>query len=304
MTSPRAPRAQIGAREYLTASFGPSDRLAVLLRNPDRREIIQRITTAARISESSFQEWLHFKNSKEGFDVYGGMNPLKPDARTRTKEDILSIRHLYVDLDQDGPRSLAAIGQSNLVPPPNYVFDTSPDKFQVIWKVEGVTQEQAEGLLRVMARGFGGDPAATDSTRVLRMPGFANKKYDQDFMVKAHEHSGRMNHFLDFKLELAPADSLNQPLRRTLTRSDPGESRSLSQSEHDWAFAKRALLRGTEPEQIIRSIAQFREGDKHDSLDYARRTVTKAKAQLEEGRQTSRTATARGGQPPDDRFHD
>jgi hypothetical protein len=273
-----------------------------LLRNPDRREIIQRITTAARISEPPFQEWLHFKNGKEGFDVYAGMNPLKPDARTRTKEDILSIRHLYLDLDHDGPRSLAAIGQSNLVPSPNYVFDTSPDKFQVIWRVEGVTQEQAEGLLRAMARGFGGDPAATDSTRVLRMPGFANKKYDQDFMVRAHERSGRVNHFLDFKLRLEPADSAYQPPRRTPTRSDSEEPRSLSQSEHDWAFAKRALARGTDPEQIIRSIAQFRDGDKHNSLDYARRTVTKAKAELEDGRQTSRTATASERLSRDDRF--
>ena len=112
------------------------------------------------------------------------MNPLKPAARTRTKEDILSIRHLYVDLDHDGAKSLASIQQSNLVPRPNYVLSTSPDKFQVIWRVEEVAQDQAEALLRAMARKFGGDPAATDSTRVLRIPGFVNKKYDETFIVQ------------------------------------------------------------------------------------------------------------------------
>ncbi len=44
-------------------------------------------------------------------------------------------------------------------------------------------QEQAEAFLHALARQFDGDPAATDSTRVLRLPGFANKKYDEDFQV-------------------------------------------------------------------------------------------------------------------------
>ena len=37
------------------------------------------------------------------------MNTLKPEARTRTKEDIHAIRHLYLDLDHDGPSALAKI---------------------------------------------------------------------------------------------------------------------------------------------------------------------------------------------------
>jgi hypothetical protein len=30
------------------------------------------------------------------------MNPLKPDAATRTKEEIDAIRHVYIDLDYGG----------------------------------------------------------------------------------------------------------------------------------------------------------------------------------------------------------
>jgi len=33
------------------------------------------------------------------------MNPLKPGARGRTKEDIHSIRHLYLDLDHEAERA-------------------------------------------------------------------------------------------------------------------------------------------------------------------------------------------------------
>jgi RepB DNA-primase from phage plasmid len=280
MTDAKTPGRKIEAREYVGTAFEPSDRLAILIRNRRRGETVQRITTAGKVIDPSFQDWLHFKNDREGFDVYLGMNPLKPAARTRTKEDVLSIRHLYVDLDHDGAKSLVSIQQSNLVPRPNYVLSTSPDKFQVIWGVQEVAQEQAETLLRAMAREFGGDPAVTDSTRVLRIPGFTNKKYDEGFVVTAEQHSDRVHHAFDFKLRIDHVDSPYQPVRRSAARTVSTESRPMSHSEHDWAFAKRALARGTNPEEVIRKIAQFREGDKSNSLDYARRTVIKAQAEL------------------------
>jgi hypothetical protein len=155
-----------------------------------------------------------------------------------------------------------------------------------------VSQENAEALLRVMARKFGADPAATDSTRVLRLPGFLNRKYDEEVVVRAEQYSDRANHLLDFKLRIEPSDSPYQTLRRSPIRSASTEARPLSQSEHDWAFAKRALARGTGPEEVIRNIAQFREGEKHDPLDYARRTVAKAQKQLEREAAESRPSTS------------
>ncbi len=61
------------------------------------------------------------------------------------------------------------------------------------------------------------------------------------------------------------------------------KARQMSQSEHDWAYAKRALARGDDPQELIRRIADFRAGEKYDPLDYARRTVTKAEADLYRG---------------------
>jgi len=52
------------------------------------------------------------------------------------------------------------------------------------------------------------------------------------------------------------------------------------QSEHDWAYAKRALARGDDPELIIQRIADYRSEDKADPNYYARHTVAKAQAQL------------------------
>jgi len=269
----------ISAAEYIRTTFHSSDRLAVLVRNRSRGETIQRITTSARIVEPAFQEWMHFKNEKESCDIYVGMNALKPDARTRTKEDIHTIRHLYLDIDHDGPAALAKIQQSNLVPLPNYTVNTSPDKFQVVWRVENVSPEQAEVLQRAMARKFGGDPAATDSTRVLRLPGFLNRKYDTEFQVQAEKHTERVYHLQDFRLRTEPIESDFRPRHHSQT-PDSSEPRTLSQSEHDWAYAKRALTRGDDPEEIIRRIADYRADEKHNPEYYARHTVEKARAAL------------------------
>jgi hypothetical protein len=80
--------------------------------------------------------------------VYIGTNEPKRDAQSRTKEDIGTIRHLYLDIDRNGPLTLEAMENSGLVPRPNYVLETSPEKYQVVWKVEGIAQEQAEVLQR------------------------------------------------------------------------------------------------------------------------------------------------------------
>jgi len=116
--------------------------------------------------------------------------------------NIESIRHVYLDLDHGGPEAIASVENSSSVPKPNYVLTSSPGKFQVVWKVEGLSLDEAEGLLHAMAREFGGDPAATDATRVLRLPGFANKKYETDFYVEARRESTDTYHPRDFKLHI------------------------------------------------------------------------------------------------------
>jgi hypothetical protein len=272
-------RASPTASEYINDNFKPSDRIAILVLNKNLGETTQRITTAQKAASAEFQAWLRYKNAN-GADIYVGMNPLKQDASTRTKDDIEQIRHLYLDLDHGGSSALESIENSDLVPQPNYVLNTSPDKFQVVWKVEGLKPEEAENFLHAMAREFGGDPAATDSTRVLRLPGFANKKYDQDFYVNARVESTETCHHRDFKVQLdsqdAPHHHIEERAQRNRSSGTP-----LSQSEHDWAYAKRALARGDDPEAIIRRIADFRVDDKSSSDYYARHTVMKAQAELQ-----------------------
>jgi hypothetical protein len=277
------------ASDYILDNFKPTDRIAVLVLNRQLGETTQRITTAQKASSPEFQAWLRYKNAN-GADIYVGMNPLQHHASTRTKDDIEKISHVYLDLDHDGIASLEALENSDLVPRPNYVLNTSPEKFQLVWKVEGMTIEEAEALNQAMVREFDGDPAATDSTRVLRLPGFANKKYATDFYVQARTESTQTYHLRNFKLQIdsqdAPRNQREQAARRPMTQTKP-----LSQSEHDWAYAKRALARGDDPEEVIRRIADYRSGDKADPKYYADHTVAKARAQLEQERQSTGGST-------------
>jgi hypothetical protein len=269
----------VSAVEYIRTNFHPSDRIAVLVRNGTTREILQRIASSDRVASTPFQEWLEHKNEKESCDIYIGMNTLKPEAHGRTKDDILIIRHLYLDIDHEGTTALKRIQQSNVVPTPNYILRTSPEKFQVVWRVEGITQEQAEALQRTMVRKFGSDPAATDSTRVLRVPGFINRKYESEFRVQAEKPTDHIYHLQDFRLRIESIDNdLHMPHRSSITGSSA--SRPPSQSEYDWAYAKRALARSENPEEVIRRIADFRSNEKSNPEYYARLTVTKAQADL------------------------
>jgi hypothetical protein len=132
------------ASEYILDNFESRDRIAMLVLNRDFGETIQRITSARKASSPEFQAWLRYKNAN-GSDIYIGMNPLRQDASTRTKEDIESIRHVYLDLDHGGPEALKSVESSSAVPKPNYVLTSSAGKFQITWKVEGMTMEEAEG---------------------------------------------------------------------------------------------------------------------------------------------------------------
>jgi RepB DNA-primase from phage plasmid len=283
------------ARRYIQENFEAAEWLAVVVRNRQTGETVQRVTTAEQIASHEFQSWLRYKNA-HGSDIYLSLNTLREHASGRTKNDVKDIRHLYLDLDEEGQRKLAAIYQDAAVPQPNYVLQTSPEKYQVVWRVEGIPQNDAEGLLRGLARRFGGDRAATDSTRVFRLPGFNNKKYEQNFPVKLAPGTQPepIYHPSDFRIE--PISSEPGTAARTNIRAatELSSESANTQSERDWAYAIRHLRHGDNPEDVVREIAAYRTSDRYDSQEtsrvvssskpkpryYAEHTVSRAMAHL------------------------
>jgi hypothetical protein len=273
-----APRS-LTASEYVRELFGPEDNAAILLRNRSTGHTSQSITKAEAIASPDFQAWLAAQNAT-GSDVFVGMNPIKDGAHSRTKASIKDIRHVYLDLDRKGDEALQAIRNSTDVPPPNFVLDTSPGKHQAVWKVSGFSQDEAESLLHNLASKFGGDLAATDSTRVLRLPGFANHKLPEEFIVQARQESDAVYTLRDFTIdEDSPETPRHFGEAQERRRTVPSDHKS--QSEHDWAYAKRALARGDDPEVVMQRIADYRADDKDNPNYYARHTVMKAQAALD-----------------------
>jgi hypothetical protein len=230
-----------------------------------------------------------------GSDVYISLNTFRNHAQGRTKADLKDIRHLYLDIDYEGPEKLAAILNDEALPRPNYVLNTSPGKYQVIWRVDGFGPDEAEAALRALAQRFGGDPAATDSTRVFRLPGFSNKKYDRDFQVTIRSEAPA-NHVYRPEDFNAHNYELDQPSRLTPMSQEPNRQNgnNHSQSEKDLAYAIRHLKTADDPEDVIHAITAYRSADQYDKKNptklvarrkpkpryYAELTVNKAMATL------------------------
>ena len=266
------------ASQYIRELFEPIDHVAVLVRDRSTGAAVQRIAKAETVASSEFLAWLAHRNAC-GSDIFVGMNPISDAALGRTKQNIKAIRHVYLDLDRNGDKALEAIRDSPEVPKPNFVLDTSPGKHQVVWKIAGVTPKEAELLLHSLARQFRGDPAATDSTRVLRLPGFANCKLPEEFVVQARQESDVVYTLRNFRIQEGSPETPRQ-LGNDEKRPRAMPIGHLSQSEHDWAYAKRALARGENPQAVIDKIAKYRASDKAKPDYYARLTVAKALTDL------------------------
>jgi hypothetical protein len=90
------------------------------------------------------------------------------DGRGRTNANIVRVRRVFLDLDSGAP-----VPQSPL---PHIVVSSSPGKWQVYWRTSAIELAQFSQLQTVIAQRFGGDKAAKDLARVLRLPGFFHRK--------------------------------------------------------------------------------------------------------------------------------
>jgi hypothetical protein len=260
--------------EYINTNFLPDDRLAVVLIQRVSGEVTQRITSAARVASEPFQAWLRYMNS-ERHEVYLSVNTLRDHARGRTKADVAEIRHVYLDFDERGDEGIARLRDRKDLPIPNHLLQTSPGKWQAIWRVQGFLKGQDEILMQGLVHELGADKAVHDSARVLRLPGFYNHKYGTPHFVTVQNLSREIHDRRQFPQYKSERMLVTVSMRDGPNPTSQRPSGHLSQSERDWAYAKRALARGDAPRPVMDAIAAFR-SDKPDPLYYAELTVKKA----------------------------
>jgi hypothetical protein len=262
------------AKDFLTRCFGPEESIALLLRRDNGERPTQRIVRLEQVLTSRYLAWLTHENGT-GANVYVAANPLRSGSRRRTKESIASVRHLYIDIDFDGEARVAALRASNAVPVPTAILSTSPSKYQVLWRVEGFDLARQENTLKRLALTCGGDPACTDCNRVLRLPGFLNRKYSLVHPVTVEYPCDSTWNAGDFHLDNAMSDPV-LPLRGVARRMHSGKQ---THSEQDWAWIMGELALGNDAAKLTQALAS-RRADKPNPLYYAQRTVDMASARL------------------------
>jgi hypothetical protein len=262
------------AAEFLSRSFTSGETIAILLRRVSPVVTKQRLVTLEGALRPRYLGWLASENAT-GANVYVAANPLRAGTKKRTKQSVVGIRHLYLDLDTDADFKLSALRSSTFVPTPSAIVSTSAGKYQVLWRVEGFTLEQQESTLKLLAMAFGGDPACTDCNRVLRVPGFLNQKYDPAHPVRVEYLSDSTSNTADFRLDIADPEESQLP---DPVRSRKGTGKRTS-SEQDWAWVLHALAHGKDAVKLTRALAE-RRSDKSNPLYYAQRTVDVASARL------------------------
>lgn len=260
------------AKDFLARCFAPDSTIAILL----RREVIppktqQRVVTLEQVLAPRYLGWLAHENHN-GANIYVAANPLRSGSRKRTKDSIDSVRHLYIDIDSDGDTQLAALRTADEVPAISAVLFTSPGKYQILWRVEGFDFEQQEITLKRLAIAFGGDPACTDRNRVLRIPGFLNRKYSPAYYVAVEYGDNRVWTPTDFHLEKITV-SASFPLRDSARAASHKDTRS----EQDWSWVCLQLMEGKDAGKLTQELAS-RRSDKPNPLYYAQRTVDVASA--------------------------
>jgi len=69
--------------------------------------------------------------------MYCAVNAITPWNRTRTRESIGAIRHVFLEADRDGPAVLARIAARSDLPEPSYILHSSPNRVHVFWRGTG-----------------------------------------------------------------------------------------------------------------------------------------------------------------------
>ncbi len=177
---PRVDRA--GPVQFLDTAFEPDDWVAIFLKSYDRSDVAQRVGSVSWVQTERFQRWLRAMNSRK-YSVFVSVNAITSGRRSRTRDAIGAVRHVFLDADDDGVAVLSRVESRRDLPPPSYVLHTSPNHVHLFWRVAGFDHDLVERLQKQLARELGTDPAATPVTQNTRLPGFFNHKRAQPHLV-------------------------------------------------------------------------------------------------------------------------
>ena len=182
----------------LRAGYAPDDWVAVFLKSYATGETCQRVASIAQISRSEFLAWLRSRNANE-LNVYVSVNAVSPHGRSRSRQSVSVVRHVFLEADEDGPRVLARIAARPDLPPPSYLLHSSRHRVHVFWRVAGFDIPRVESLQKQLARELKTDTAATSCSQLTRLPGlFNHKRQPAELVTMVYGDVGRVYGVADF----------------------------------------------------------------------------------------------------------
>lgn len=121
------------------------------------------------------------------------------DGVGRKNDNIKRIRAVWCEWDNPEPLP-------NFPLEPHFIVESSPKKYHIYWRVEGLMPPEFDGVMQTMVSVYGSDPNAKDRARVLRLPGFWHQKGEQ-FQVRIIEESGAVPYGRNEILQAFPPTS-------------------------------------------------------------------------------------------------
>ena len=163
------------AGRFLETAFERRDWVAIFLKSYERAAVAQRVGSVSWVQSERFQRWLRAMNARR-YNVFVSVNAIASGRRSRTRDAIGAVRHVFLDADHDGLAVLSRVKARRDLPIPSYVLHSSPNHIHVFWRVTGFDNDLVERLQKQLARELQTDPAATPVTQTTRLPGFFNHK--------------------------------------------------------------------------------------------------------------------------------
>ena len=167
---------------FLRTVFEPTDWVAIFLKSYERSRVAQRVGPVSWIQSDRFQRWLCAMNAHK-YNIFVSVNAIASGHRSRTRDDISAVRHVFLDADNDGAAVLARVDARGDLPAPNYILHSSPSHIHVFWRATDFDKDLVERLQKQLARELQTDPAATPVTQNTRLPGFFNHKRVEPHLV-------------------------------------------------------------------------------------------------------------------------
>jgi len=224
-----------------------------------------------------------------------------------TAQGIEQIPALWLDLDAPADDTGKKLKEFPF--PPTFSLETSTERYQVFWALrEPVGKEEiprVEDLLRRLATFFGGDLASTDASRILRVPGTLNMKYDPHPQVKvlgfAPDNRYDLSDFEGILPEVPREERINAPdwQKGLLPGVEKGERNNAAAK-----LAGRCLTKGLTPQECLYLLRSWNQENRPPLADDELRSVIESVSKTHARNHPRRELKETSGEPRKEKLED